>query len=240
MRAFLKLCVPLMTACALARGDAGVLIANGHDRPDASVLSLEEMEIDVRIDNGDARVSIRQIFANHSNSISDGTYVFALPVRAIVSDFAVWDDVTRIPGVIMERRRAAEVYNDLKWQSIDPGLLQVGDGGADEARRATEFRARIVPIPIGGTKRVSRAHSGREPAVAFRHPTAAGCVPDAAGGQAEDYFRTAVTTRVEGFSDRRQAFPVADCRTQCAHRAGEFHRRQFQNGRRLRRRLPAG
>jgi len=115
MRTLLKLCVPLMTACALARGDAGVLIASGKDRPDSKILSLAEMEIDVHIDNGDARVSIRQIFANHTSAVSEGTYVFALPVRAIVSDFAVWDDVTRIPGVIMERRRAGDVYNDLKW-----------------------------------------------------------------------------------------------------------------------------
>ncbi len=163
MRAFLKLCVPLMTACALARGDSGVLIASGHDRPESNILSLAEMEIDVRIDNGDARVSIRQIFANHTTAVSEGTYVFALPVRAVVSDFAVWDDVTRIPGVIMERRRAGDVYDDLKWQSIDPGLLQVGDGGADEARRSTEFRARIVPIPPNGTKRLEIEYHERIP-----------------------------------------------------------------------------
>jgi Ca-activated chloride channel homolog len=163
MRAILHACVALMAACALARGDAGVLIASGHDRPDSNILSLAEMEIDVRIDNGDARVSIRQIFANHLPVVSEGTYVFALPVRAIVSDFAVWDDVTRIPGVIMERRRAGEVYNDLKWQTIDPGLLQVGDGGADEARRSTEFRARIVPIPPRGTKRLEIEYHERIP-----------------------------------------------------------------------------
>ncbi|MGO9230768.1 MAG: VIT domain-containing protein [Bryobacteraceae bacterium] len=163
MKPLLKLCVPLMTACALARGDAGVLIANGHDRPDSTVLPLAEMQIDVRIDNGDARVGIRQIFANHTSGVSEGTYVFALPARATVSDFAVWDDVTRIPGVIMERRRAEEVYNDLKWQAIDPGLLQVGDGGADEARRSTEFCARIVPIPYGGTKRLEIEYHERIP-----------------------------------------------------------------------------
>ena len=163
MKALLKLSIPLITACALARGDAGVLIASGKDRPDSKILSLAEMEIDVRIDNGDARVSIRQIFANHTTAISEGTYVFALPVRATVSDFAVWDDVTRIPGVIMERRRAGEVYDDLKWQSIDPGLLQVGDGGADEARRSTEFRARIVPIPPNGTKRLEIEYHERIP-----------------------------------------------------------------------------
>ena len=49
MRAFLRLCVPLMTACVLARGDAGVLIASGKDRPDSKVLSLAEMEIDPEV-----------------------------------------------------------------------------------------------------------------------------------------------------------------------------------------------
>ncbi|MGB7762495.1 MAG: VIT and VWA domain-containing protein [Bryobacteraceae bacterium] len=163
MKALLKLSIPLLTACALARADAGVLIASGHDRPDSAIFSLAEMQIDVRIDNGDARVGIRQIFSNHTTAISEGTYVFALPVRAIVSDFAVWDDVTRIPGVILERRRAGDVYNDLKWQAIDPGLLQAGEGGADEARRATEFRARIVPLPPHGTKRLEIEYHERIP-----------------------------------------------------------------------------
>jgi Ca-activated chloride channel homolog len=163
MRTLLGLCVPLMAFCALARGDAGVLIANGHDRPDSNILSLAEMEINIHIDNGDARVSIRQIFDNHTAVISEGTYVFALPVRAIVSDFAVWDDVIRIPGVIMERRRAGEIYDALARQAIDPGLLQVGDGGADEARRSTEFRARIVPLPPRGTKRLEIEYHERVP-----------------------------------------------------------------------------
>jgi len=163
MRGLLKLLVPLMAGCLLARGDAGVLIASGHDRPDSNILSLAEMDIDIRIDNGDARVAIRQIFDNHTANISEGTYVFALPARAIVSDFAVWDDVTRIPGVILERRRAGEIYNDLKLQAIDPGLLQVGEGGPEEARRSTEFRARIVPIPPLGTKRLEIEYHERIP-----------------------------------------------------------------------------
>src|SRR5579864_5083713 len=183
MRGILQFCVPFLVVCTLARGDAGVLIANGHDKPDSNVLSLAEMEIDVRIDNGDARVSIRQIFASHALNISEGNYVFALPVRAIVSDFGVWDDVTRIPGVIMERRRAGEVYNDLKWQTIDPGLLQVGDGGADEARRATEFRARIVPIPPRGTKRLELEYHERIPVENFTSQFAIPLRPDAYAAQ---------------------------------------------------------
>jgi Ca-activated chloride channel family protein len=195
MRAILHACVALMAACALARGDAGVLIASGHDRPDSNILSLAEMEIDVRIDNGDARVSIRQIFANHLPVVSEGTYVFALPVRAIVSDFAVWDDVTRIPGVIMERRRAGEVYNDLKWQTIDPGLLQVGDGGADEARRSTEFRARIVPIPPRGTKRLEIEYHERIPVENLTSQFAIPLRPDAYEAQQAGKIRISFELR---------------------------------------------
>lgn len=139
---------------ALALGDAGVLIPSGREQPDPKSLSLEEMLIGVRIDNGDARVSIRQIFASHVPGVLEGTYIFALSNRATVSDFAVWDGVTRIPGVILERKRAEELYEEIKAQAIDPGLLQMGERGADEARRSAVFSARIVPIPGYGTKRL--------------------------------------------------------------------------------------
>ena len=97
-----------LAGCALrlAYGDAGVLVPAGRQQPDPGVFSLDEMTIAIRIDNGDARVEIRQIFGSHTNAITEGSYTFALPSRAMVSDFAVWDDLTRIPGVILERRRA--------------------------------------------------------------------------------------------------------------------------------------
>jgi Ca-activated chloride channel family protein len=135
-------------------GDGGVLIPRDKAQPDPAILSLEEMEITIRIDNGDARVYVRQIFANHTPRIEEGNYVFALPTRATVSDFAVWDGPTRIPAVILERKRAEEIYNQLKQQSIDPGLLQMGERGAEEAKQSAVFSARIVPIPAYGTKRL--------------------------------------------------------------------------------------
>ena len=115
------------------------------------------MAIDIRIDNGDARVAIQQIFASHEGGVLEGEYLFAMPSRATVSDFAVWDGVTRIPGVILERRRAEEIYENLRQQHIDPGLLQQGERGtegASEAARTSAFSARIVPIAGWGTKRL--------------------------------------------------------------------------------------
>lgn len=153
MKRILIVCLVLLAA-QLAAADAGVLLPRGKAQPDARVLSLEEMEISIRVDNGDARVFVRQIFANHSGRIEEGNYIFALPTRATISDFAVWDGPTRIPAVILERKRAEELYEQIKQQAIDPGLLQMGERGPEEARRTSVFSARIVPIPAYGTKRL--------------------------------------------------------------------------------------
>ncbi len=142
----------LFTSLLIA--DTGVLIPTDRTEPDPSVFSLNEMSVDIKIDNGVARVRIRQIFLNHTNTVHEGTYQFTLPENANISDFAVWDDVTRIPGVILERRRANEIYNIAKSQAIDPGLLQMGERDASEAGRSPQFSAKIVPIPAYGTKRV--------------------------------------------------------------------------------------
>src|SRR5215831_5475141 len=149
----LPLFIALLSA-SLLFGDAGVLIPRDKQQPNPAVLSLDEMEITVRIDNGDARVFVRQIFANHSGRIEEGNYIFALPSHATISDFATWDGPVRLPAVILERKRAEELYNQLKQQSIDPGLLQMGERGAQEAKRTSVFSARIVPIPAYGTKRL--------------------------------------------------------------------------------------
>src|SRR5262245_18675085 len=76
-------------------GDVGVLILPDQENPDPEVFSLQEMQVDIVIDNGDAKVAIRQIFASHKSGVPEGKFTFALPERAMISDFAVWDDVTR-------------------------------------------------------------------------------------------------------------------------------------------------
>ena len=151
----------LCAAGALA--DTGALIPGDRQQPDPSIFSLDEMALEVRIDNGTARVGIRQIFGNHSGSVREGVYHFALPAKAAISDFAVWDGVTRIPGVILERRRAGEIYEQAKAQTIDPGLLQMGERDTGEARRSNQFTAKIVPIPAYGTKRIE---------MEYQHPVA--------------------------------------------------------------------
>jgi Ca-activated chloride channel family protein len=174
---------------SLLTADAGILIPRDKQQPDAAILSLEEMEITVRIDNGDARVFVKQIFANHTVRIEEGNYVFALPSHATISDFATWDGPTRIPAVILERKRAEEIYNQLKQQSIDPGLLQMGERGSEEAKRTSVFSARIVPIPAFGTKRLEIEYHESIPVENLKSYFAIPLRPDAYQAQSVHHLR---------------------------------------------------
>ncbi len=142
--------VLLLVAPAIARAQSGVLIPSSTQKADPSVLALDEMSLDINIDNQFARVRVTQIFGNRTDQIQEGRYVFLIPTTASISDFAVWDGDVRIPGVILEKRRAEEIYQDLALQAIDPGLLeQERDDTA-----ATAFTVKVAPIPAYGTKRL--------------------------------------------------------------------------------------
>ena len=189
MKNFALLVLIWLLTPTLLIADAGILIPRDKQQPDPAILSLEEMEITIRVDNGDAQVFVRQVFANHTGGIQEGNYIFALPSHAIISDFATWDGPTRIPAVILERKRAEEIYNQLKQQAIDPGLLQMGERGAEEAKRTSVFSARIVPIPAFGTKRLEIEYHESIPVENLKSYFAIPLRPDAYQAQAARHLR---------------------------------------------------
>lgn len=161
----------LVAASSPVHAQSGTLIATSAGRADAAVLSLREMTIDASVARGYARVNVRQIFENHTDEIQEGTYRFALGTGAAVGDFAVWDGVTRIPGVILEKRRARAIYDALGSQRVDPGLLQQGeeeDGGAGSSSSAGTFSVRVAPILARATKRLELQFQQEVPVVGLR------------------------------------------------------------------------
>lgn len=130
---------------------SGALIpVSVKNEPDSSILSLQVMKVDVVIDNQHAWVKVLQIFDSHTSQILEGKYLFALPPQSSIADFAVWDGDLRLPGVILEKRRANQIYSEIKSQMTDPGLLQQDD----ERGGASAFSAKVFPIPAYGSKRV--------------------------------------------------------------------------------------
>jgi Ca-activated chloride channel homolog len=150
-----SLAVTLFLAAPTLHAQAGLLVPTSQGRPDASVLSLREMAVDVGLARGYARVNVRQVFENRTSLVQEGTYRFRLPPSAAVGDFAVWDGFVRVPGVILEKQRARAIYEELTRQRIDPGLLQQGeeDEGTSPSGGAA-FSARVAPIPPWATKRL--------------------------------------------------------------------------------------
>jgi len=79
MKNFIRLVLISLLTSTLLFADAGILIPRDKQQPDPAILSLEEMEITVRIDNGDARVFVRQVFANHTSGIEEGNLHIRAP-----------------------------------------------------------------------------------------------------------------------------------------------------------------
>lgn len=147
----LMLVVALCLPAVRSRAQSGVLIPSTiKNTPDDSILSLPVMKVSVTIDNQFAHVRVVQIFDNHRNQVLEGKYLFALPLQSAIADFAIWDGDLRLPGVILEKRRANQLYEQIKAQVTDPGLLQQDD----EHGGASAFSAKVFPIPAYGTKRV--------------------------------------------------------------------------------------
>ena len=152
----LTLLLPALLPPSQGSAQSGVLIPSSiKDQPDDSILSLALMNVDVLVDNQHARVRVLQIFDSHSPQVLEGKYLFDLSPRASVSDFAVWDGDTRIPGVMMEKRRASGIYAAVKQQQVDPGLLEE----TDEHGGSTAFSAKVFPIPAHGTKRIEMEYT---------------------------------------------------------------------------------
>ena len=155
----LRLCasaLKILLIFSVISAQTGVLIpSSSSDKPDPKVLSLAVMNVDILIDNQHATVRVVQIFDNHTSGTLEGKYLFALPQASSVADFAVWDNDLRIPGVMMEKRRANKIYEQIKQKEIDPGLLQQ----EDEHGGSSAFSAKIFPINAYGTKRLEMEYT---------------------------------------------------------------------------------
>jgi len=125
-----------------------VLIPSGSAQPQP-YLTLEEMDVKIEIDEGFSRTSLRQLFRNRTHGDLEGTYEFFIPESAAISQFAIWEDGVRLPGVVLEKKRAEQLYEQIVSRRRDPGLLRQ----AEEERRNV-FSAKVFPIPALGTKRI--------------------------------------------------------------------------------------
>ncbi|MBN1566118.1 MAG: VWA domain-containing protein, partial [Anaerolineae bacterium] len=96
-------------------------------------VTIELHRVHVEIDNQVATTRIEQVFANHSERMAEGTYIFPLPFGAAVSDLIMWVDGQPIEAKILDAEEARQTYDEIVRRMRDPALLEYVGAGAIQA-----------------------------------------------------------------------------------------------------------
>lgn len=143
----------LVAALGSLRADTGVLEAtnlSGWKGP-GDPLVLRQHRADVDLDGLLVTVRLTQVHENRTDQDLEARFTLRLPPGASLADFALWEDGVRVPGVVLERRRAEAIYESLTSQKIDPGLVETQSPGGEDLAR---FTVKVYPVPARGTKRI--------------------------------------------------------------------------------------
>lgn len=132
----------------------GVVIVDpppGVPATEAPNLVIEYHRVSVDITDQVATTEVDQVFLNDTQYDLEGIYIFPLPEKAAISEFAMYVDGERWEGEILPREEARQIYEDIVRRSLDPALLEYI--GRDT------FKASIFPIEPGDDRRVELAYS---------------------------------------------------------------------------------
>lgn len=122
-------------------------------RPEERIppLSVKYHRVNVEITRQVAKTSIDQVFINNHHRDIEGVFIFPIPERAAISEFAMYVGNQRIEGEILDREQARKIYQDIVRRMKDPALL--------EYMGRNMFRARVYPIPARGEKRIQLSYT---------------------------------------------------------------------------------
>lgn len=133
------------------------LLADGfiipRPRPGEKIppLTVKYHRANVEIINQVAKTSVDQVFINNHRRDIEGDFIFPLPERAAISEFAMYIGDKKVEGRVLDRNEARRIYEDIVRRLKDPALLEyVG---------RNMFRARVFPIPANGEKRIRLSYT---------------------------------------------------------------------------------
>ncbi len=110
-------------------------------------LARHEVRVDIR--EGIATTTVEEVFDNETDRVLEGRFVFAVPPAASVSRLALWVGDDLVEGEMVERKRAASIFQGIVDDTVrprDPALLEWSQG--------SELSLRVFPLPARGSRRV--------------------------------------------------------------------------------------
>jgi Ca-activated chloride channel family protein len=140
----------LLVAIALVFCIAAGALADGvlvpTLQPDVPNFSIKYHHVKVQIDDQVATTSVDQVFVNETDREQEATYIFPLPVGAVVKDFTLIVDGKRMEGELLPREKAVSIYEEIVRKRRDPALLEYSGRGM--------YKARVFPVPARAERRV--------------------------------------------------------------------------------------
>ncbi|MBS0254148.1 MAG: hypothetical protein JSS36_02785 [Proteobacteria bacterium] len=153
------LIVPAPVRALPARNPQLTAEINGvRDPAHAARLRLRRIDIAVKIHGAVAETTVEAAFANPGSSTLEGDFRLALPEGAVVTGYALDVRGAMVDGVLVDRPRAAAIYDARVRRGVDPGVAEIKAGNLFETRvhpilpgSGRRIRLRFVaPVPLAG------------------------------------------------------------------------------------------
>ncbi|MCK4300508.1 MAG: hypothetical protein KAX80_13280, partial [Planctomycetes bacterium] len=127
----------LVCVAALARSalGAGMLIPKDRSIPP---LAIRSHRVSVVIRDQVAVTKVEQVFQNSTSHDLEATYIFPIPKDASITEFALYIKGERVPGELLPKEKAREIYLDIVRRMRDPALLEYLDSQL--------FRVKVYPV----------------------------------------------------------------------------------------------
>ena len=189
-RNYFQLIGLLAGQCAQTAAAQGMLIPTDTAM---GPLGIKYQRVSAEIQDGAAVTKVDQVFVNSGPRQLEAHFVFPLPKGAALQDFYLWMNGKKTKGEILEKDKAANIYEGIVRRLQDPGLLEYIDSDV--------FRARVFPVPPNGEMRIeltfSQVLDAQNGVYRYRYPLGASSKGAAALKVKQDFtFSASVKSKV--------------------------------------------
>jgi hypothetical protein len=125
---FVALTAPRASASALLKPTSGVTQA----------LTAKSLSVESHLRGAFARTTVTTVYSNPNNDRIEADFLYSAPKGSVVTGFAYWYGKEKVIARVVEKGRAAKIYQYITSRMRDPALIEMVGKNS--------FRARIFPI----------------------------------------------------------------------------------------------
>ncbi|HEX8236254.1 MAG TPA: VIT domain-containing protein [Abditibacteriaceae bacterium] len=164
--AFFLLALTVLASMVLLASSAGAQVLLKPNGQNAMPLRTKALKADVDIRGQFAGMDMEMTFQNETHERIEADFIYTVPDGAVVTYFAYWFGDEKVVARVVEKQRAAAIYQHITSRMRDPALV--------EMIGKNTFRARIFPVMPDADLRVQMRYvqtlSSDERGVAYRFP----------------------------------------------------------------------